>query len=136
MMKNVIFNIEQGGTLSVPKYRVLHPETGLYWNEQTAQWDERGTLYHKLNLVYRVIQNLTRRQYEHLPCVHIVAPVNMTVYSGEAIPVQELIDWLERAARLFTEAKCGNGPRPGTFVAMQIDWADMRKRTYNHERRK
>ena len=59
-----------------------------------------------------------------------VAPVFVDVKSEEPVDLVELQAWLDKAVKVFMNAKHGVGPGDA-MVMLRIDWEDLKKRELN-----
>lgn len=128
--EELVIAVQPCGLDISPRFRVLRSD-GKYWNAEKKEWlDEfECTLYLSNQEAAEVACHLIESFYDHLPHQIFQCPITLIVSSEKPIPQREIEEWMYKVTEVVVNATelNGNGPRPGSFVKIRIDWKDMRK---------
>ena len=127
-MPDVILSLITTGPTDYPRYEIANQDLEFWTGENWTDEESEARLYVSVNDAGRAVQEILLTEHGDKPLRSSVAPVYVDLYADTDLSLDEISDWLVRAARLTIDTeRHGNGPVEGSLGLCHIDWSKLRE---------
>ena len=127
-MPDLVFSLVATGPAEHPRYVIADTDSRFWTGEGWTDEETEARLFASVNDAALAIQQILLAEHGDKPLRHFVAPVYVDMYSDAELTLDEIREWLSKAARLTIDPELhGNGPAQETLGLCRIEWRHLRE---------